>query len=292
MRPQQWMKNLFVLTPLLFGQKLGDPEAIGRALLAAVAFCLLSSALYILNDLIDAPTDRLHPEKRFRPIAAGTLPMAVAWLGFGGLLLMALWMSVLLGPGFLRPAVAYGSLTLGYSVAFKRIMILDGMVIAGGFVLRVLGGAAAVTVAPTHWLIACTFLLSLFLAFAKRRQELVLLSETAGQHRRVLGEYTVGYLDQVNNLVLGATIVCYALYTVAPETVARFGTDRLIYGSVFVIYGLLRYMALVQDPAKGGEPGRLLVQDRPLLLAMLGWAVYNALVIYRVPVRALWSFLP
>ena len=168
--------------------------------------------------------------------------------------------------------------TLGYCLALKRAVVLDTMMIAFGFVLRVLGGAIAIGVRPTHWLIACAFLLALFLAFAKRRQELLTLSDSAAQHRQVLGKYTTGYLDKVINILVGATIVCYALYTVAPETIARFGTNALIYGTVFVIYGLLRYMFLLQNPRYGGDTTRLLLRDKPLLARHLG--IYNVAVVY------------
>jgi 4-hydroxybenzoate polyprenyltransferase len=291
MRPHQWVKNLFVLAPLLFGRKLTDPGALADALSAYACFCLMASALYIVNDIVDAAADRAHPEKRLRPIASGALPVTVAGLSCAALLATALWLAVGLGAKFLALAAIYLGSALGYSMVFKRVIVLDAIVIASGFVLRVAGGAAAVEVEPTHWLIACAFLLALYLAFAKRRQELLLLADSAIRHRRVLGRYTVGYLEQVNNILLGATLVAYMLYTVAPETVARFGTDRLIYGTLFVVYGLLRYMALIQDPSKGGNPSKLLMSDKPLLLAVTGWALYNALVIYRAPIVALWERL-
>jgi 4-hydroxybenzoate polyprenyltransferase len=186
-----------------------------------------------------------------------------------------------LGIRFGLLALTYCVVTLGYCLAFKQAIVLDGMLIATGFVLRVVGGAVAVDVAPTHWLIVCAFLLALFLAFSKRRQELLMLSTGAEQHRSVLGQYTVSYLDRANNILLGATIVCYALYTVAPETIQKFGTDKLIYGSAFVIYGLLRYLALLQDASNGGNPSKMLFKDKPLLVAVVGWAIYNVLVIYR-----------
>ena len=291
MRPHQWLKNLFVLAPLLFGRKLTDPEALAHGLLAYVCFCAMSSALYIFNDVLDAPADRTHPEKRLRPIARGALSVHSAITASGLLLAAGLWIAAALNPRFLALAATYLAVALAYTAGLKRVLVVDGIVIASGFVLRVVGGAAAVGVGPTHWLIACTFLLALYLAFAKRRQELLLLSESAARHRHVLGTYTVGYLEQVNNILLGATLVAYALYTVAPETVARFGTDRLIYGTLFVVYGLLRYMALIQDPANGGNPTRLLLRDRPLLLAVFGWALYNALVIYRGQLALVWERL-
>ncbi|HQR32095.1 MAG TPA: decaprenyl-phosphate phosphoribosyltransferase [Blastocatellia bacterium] len=289
MRPHQWTKNLFALAPLLFGQKLGDIRAVGSALLAFAVFCLIASALYIVNDITDAEADRAHPEKRFRPIASGELAVSVAILASVVLLGMSFGIAVIISWQFLALAIGYGMLTFGYSLAVKHVVILDCMTIATGFVLRVVGGAAAVKVTPTHWLIVCAFLLALYLAFVKRRQELMMLTDTAREHRQVLSQYSVTYLEQVNNILVGATIVCYTLYTVAPETVARFGTDKLIYGTVFVLYGMLRYMVLTQKAENGGNPSRMLVSDKPLMLAILGWGIFNALVIYRGVLAALWE---
>jgi hypothetical protein len=168
--------------------------------------------------------------------------------------------------------------------------VLDCIVIAVGFVLRVVGGAEAVGVVPTHWLIACAFLLALFLAFSKRRQELLKLSNNAVEHRKVLGQYSVEFLEQANIIVIGAAIVSYALYTVAPETVARFGTDALIYGTVFVVYGMLRYLALINNPENGGNPSKMLLTDRPLLIALAAWSLYNAIIIYKVSLFSLGVF--
>lgn len=289
MRPHQWVKNLFVLAPLLFGKRLSDPYAVGQALLAFACFCLMSSSLYLFNDVTDAPDDRVHPEKRLRPVPSGALPIWLALTSSGVLAFIAFWIAAKLDLRFVLLAGVYSMSMLGYCLALKRAIILDTMMIAFGFVLRVLGGAIAVQVRPTHWLIACAFLLALFLAFAKRRQELLALSGSAAQHRHVLGKYTTGYLDQVNNILVGATIVCYALYTVAPETIARFGTTTLIYGTVFVIYGLLRYLFLLQNPRDGGDPARLLLRDKPILVAILGWVVFNVLVVYRQSVIAFWQ---
>jgi len=289
MRPHQWVKNLFIFAPLLFGRKLFDSSAIGLSLLAFLVYCLMCSALYIFNDWLDAAGDRAHPEKRLRPIASGALPAAVALSGAAALLIIALTVAKLIGTRFLISAIVYSLLMIGYSLVFKRIMILDSMVISAGFVLRVIGGAIAVGVMASHWLIVCAFLLALFLAFTKRRQELLLLSDGAAGHRRVLGEYSVEYLDQVNNILIAASIVCYALYTVAADTVARFGTDDLIYGSVFVMYGLLRYMALTRDPLKGSNPSKMLLKDKPLMIAVCGWGIYNTLVIYQSSLIKFWS---
>jgi 4-hydroxybenzoate polyprenyltransferase len=280
MRPHQWTKNLFVFAPLIFGRKLFDSQAVGSAVIAFAVFCLMCSALYIINDWLDAAGDRAHPEKKHRPISSGALPVGIALLASAALMVPAFWIASGLGTRFLLIALTYCLLMLGYSVALKRVMILDSMIISIGFVLRVIGGAIAIGVVPTHWLIVCAFLLALFLAFTKRRQELLMLSHGAEEHRRVLGKYTVEYLDQVNNILIGASIVCYALYTVADGTVAYFGTDNLIYGTIFVMYGLLHYLALTRDPGKGSNPSKLLLCDKPLLISIAGWAVYNTLIIY------------
>ena len=291
MRPHQWTKNLFVLAPLLFGRKLTDPAAVGQSLLAFVTFCLLASAVYIFNDWLDADDDRAHPEKKDRPISSGALPESVALTGAVVLGVAAGILAVTVGSKFTAVAAIYAALMLTYCLALKKMMVLDAMAIAAGFVLRVVAGAVAVNVETTHWLVACTFLLALFLAFAKRRQELLALSVNAPDHRQVLGRYSVTYLEHVNNILIGAAIVCYALYTVAPETVNRFGTDALIYGSVFVIYGMFRYLALTSDPSKGGNPSKILLTDPPLLLTLAGWAIFNAVVIYHISAEGLASWL-
>lgn len=281
MRPYQWVKNLFVFVPLLFGKKLTEGIAIEHSLIAFAVFCLIASSLYIFNDWIDAEEDRKHPEKRFRPISSGALPSSVALFCALILAVSAFSLTYFVGIRFFLVAALYFVLTLAYCLLLKKMIVLDCMTIAAGFVLRVVGGAFAVEVMPTNWLIVCAFLLALFLAFTKRRQELVVLSKQAGEHREVLNEYSIGYLEQLNSIIIGASIVCYALYTVAPETVARFETSNLIYGTVFVIYGMFRYLALIKNPENGGNPTKMLLKDKPLALAVIGWAIYNAAIIYQ-----------
>lgn len=291
MRPHQWVKNLFIFAPLLFGRKLTDPSAVGSALTAFCVFCLLSSALYIVNDWLDADEDRAHPEKRNRPISSGDLSVSAALAFSATLAAAAFFLAWWLGPSFIAIAVTYFALIIGYCLSLKRFIVLDCMVIGSGFVLRIIGGAVAISVVPTHWLIACAFLLALFLAFSKRRQELLTLSNNAVEHRKVLGQYSVAYLEQVNIILIGAAVVSYALYTVAPETVDRFGTDALIYGTVFVIYGMLRYLALINDPENGGNPSKMFLRDRPLLITVAAWSFYNTIVIYHVRLEEIGSFL-
>ena len=281
MRPHQWVKNLFIFAPLLFGRRLTDPAAVGAALLAFASFCLMASSIYIFNDWVDAEEDRAHPEKSKRPISSGELSVPAALSASAVLSLTALIIAGFIGTKFVLIALAYLLLVISYSLFLKRVLILDGMAIATGFVLRVVGGAVAISVAPSHWLIVCTFLLALLLAFTKRRQEILNLSgDAAAAHRRVLSEYSVGFLDQISLILVGAVIVCYALYTVAPETIDRFGTDALIYGTVFVIYGTFRYLALTKNPSNGENPSRLLLRDMPLLVNILAWTSYNAFVLY------------
>jgi 4-hydroxybenzoate polyprenyltransferase len=284
-RPRQWVKNLFVLAPLLFGRKLDEPLAIALAGAAFACFCLLSSALYIVNDLVDAEADRAHPKKRYRPIASGRLPVSTALAAASALFLAAAAIAAIVetraDSRFAVEASLYTVLTLAYSFRLKRIMIVDALAIAAGFVLRVAAGAAAVAVEPSHWLIICAFILALYLAFAKRRHEMLEFPESAPRQRAVLGEYSAAWIDRMNFVLLAAAAIFYVLYTVSPDTVALVGSRRLLPGSVFVLYGLMRYSALVETRSGAEEPGGLLLSDRPLWLAVLGWAAYNAAIIYR-----------
>ncbi|HMJ09098.1 MAG TPA: decaprenyl-phosphate phosphoribosyltransferase [Pyrinomonadaceae bacterium] len=284
MRPHQWVKNLFIFAPLLFGKKLTDPESIGYSVLAFIVFSFLASGLYIFNDWIDAEEDRAHPEKRYRPISSGALSIPAALFSMAFLVTTAFVIAGFIGIEFFSISALYFLLTLSYCLALKKIFIVDAMTISTGFVLRVVGGAIAVNVFASHWLIVCAFLLALFLAFTKRRQELLTLTTSAGNHRAVLNEYSVTYLGQVNNILIGAAIVCYALYTVAPETIDKFGTDKLIYGTIFVIYGMLRYMRLIDDPKNGGNPSKMLLKDKALMLTVFGWGIYNAIVLNHVEI--------
>ena len=280
MRPHQWVKNLFIFAPLLFGKKMTDPVAVANSFVAFGVFCLLASSLYIFNDWIDAEEDRKHPEKRNRPISSGALPPSIALFAAIFLTIIGLSLSTLLGQNFLITALIYLSLTIGYCLVLKRLIVLDAMTVSAGFVIRVVGGAVAISVMPSHWLIVCAYLLALFLTFSKRRQELLMLSEKADKHRKVLKDYSLKFLEQANNILIGASIVCYALYTVAPETIQRFNTNSLIYGTIFVIYGMFRYMLIIENPSNGGNPSKMLLQDKPLLLTVICWAVFNAFMIY------------
>ena len=252
LRPQQWTKNFVVLAALIFAERLYHVPSLLRAGGAFVVFCMLSGAVYLVNDLADLEGDRRHPVKRSRPLPSGALSSSVALGAASFLALFGIASSFIIGGSFAAVAALYFVTMVGYSLALKNFVVLDVLVVAMGFVLRALAGAVAIGVAFSHWLLICTLLLALFLALAKRRQELTLLAEGAAQHRRILGEYSPYLLDQMIAVVTASTVVSYALYTLAPETVSRFGTDRLVWTLPFVLYGILRYLYLVHQKGVGG----------------------------------------
>jgi 4-hydroxybenzoate polyprenyltransferase len=281
LRPGQWTKNLLVFAGLLFGQRLGDPRAVARALGAFVIFCALSGVVYLINDVLDRESDRRHPLKRARPIASGALPVATALAAAAILGGGALAASTALGSAFTLVAAAYLGLLVLYSASLKNIVIIDVLTIAIGFVLRAVAGAVAVDVQISRWLFICTILLALFIALAKRRHEIVLLAGAAPGHRAILKEYSPYLLDQMIAVVTASTLISYALYTTSPDTVLKFGTSRLDLTIPFPLYGIFRYLYLVHQREGGGSPADLLLTDRPLLVCVALWAFAVALIIYR-----------
>jgi 4-hydroxybenzoate polyprenyltransferase len=283
LRPEQWTKNLLVFAGLMFGGRLLDVAALWQAIAAFAVFCALSSAVYIFNDLADREVDRLHPLKSTRPIASGDLSPARA--AMTGIVLAGVGLAVatLLRPELGLAGAAYLLLLLLYSAALKHLVIVDVLVISGGFVLRAVAGAIAVDVPISHWLLVCTTLLALFLALSKRRHELTLLGEGAVSHRRILEEYSPYLLDQMIAVVTASTLVAYTLYTTDADTAARLGTSRLGLTIPFVLYGIFRYLYLVHQKRGGGSPSTLLVTDRPLLACVALWALSVALILYFPP---------
>jgi 4-hydroxybenzoate polyprenyltransferase len=280
MRPTQWAKNLFVLAPLVFGRRLGDRHAILCALLAVVAFCLASSAVYLINDIQDREEDRNHPLKRHRPLAAGTLSVAVAVAALVALIAVALALAVGLGRGFTLLLAGYIALNLLYTSWLKHVVILDVMSISCGFVLRVLAGAAATAVQVSSWLLLCTIFLSLFLAFSKRRHEITLLAEGATSQRRVLDQYSAAFLDQMINVVTASAVVSYALYAVAPETVEKYHTQHLVYTIPMVLFGIFRYLYLMYQQPGERNPTEAILGDPPFLINMVLWGLAVVLIVY------------
>ena len=279
MRPEQWLKNGFVLAPIVFSGLVGDPEAWGRSLLAVLAFCAAASATYLVNDVIDREADRAHPDKSRRPIAAGEVSLGLALATAAVLVTIAVGIAAVLGGWFPLVLVSYVLLVVLYSAVLKRAVFLDVLVVAAGFVLRVVGGAVAIDVPVSRWILLVAYLLALYLALGKRRTELVLLGEGAGDHRVVLGHYTLPMVDSAISVVLGATVLAYALYTVAPETVAKVGSEGLMATVPIVLYGLFRYLYLLHRHELGGSPTRALLTDRPLLACVVVWLVVAAVVI-------------
>jgi 4-hydroxybenzoate polyprenyltransferase len=279
-RPHQWTKNLFVFAGLIFGERLFDPAAATAAGIAFIAFCALSSAVYLLNDIRDRDADRLHPVKRRRPIAAGDLsvPFAAAialiLAGTGATLAFGL------SRNFGIVAMTYLALNLLYSSLLKHVVILDVLVLSMGFVMRAWGGAVAVEVAFSHWLLLLVLLLALFLALSKRRAELVALADDAKAHRRSLAEYSPYLLDQMIGVVTASTLIAYAFYTIDPETVAKFGTDHLLWTVPFPLYGIFRYLYLVHQREGGGNPSEMLLTDKPLLACVALWGAFVIAIVY------------
>jgi 4-hydroxybenzoate polyprenyltransferase len=273
MRPPEWLKNTLVFAAVLFSGNLFFRPAIFHSLMAFVAFCLASSATYVFNDFRDRQTDLAHPSKSRRPIATGLVPSGVAMVAIFAFVTGAIVIGFNVNRQTGRVVLAYLVLTSLYSLGLKHIVILDVFVLATGFVLRVIAGADAIGVEFSSWLVLCTFLLALFLGFGKRRDELLLLEENARGHRRVLHDYSPHFLDMMMIVVTSATVVCYALYTLDAATIARFGTDRLVYTSVFVLYGIFRCLYLMYERSAGGNPATLVYRDVSLQVDILLWIV-------------------
>ena len=279
LRPKQWVKNGVLFTPLLFAKSIFAPDLLLRATAAVIAFSLLASGVYVLNDWFDREKDRLHPEKKNRPIAAGLFgapgAIVLVLLCWSGAAVIGSW----LGLHFLSVLGGYLLLQVVYTGGLKRLVILDVMAIALGFIIRVVAGAVAIDVVVSNWLFLCTLLGAVFLGFAKRRAELSLL-EDASAHRANLADYSLPMLDQMMSIAASACILAYGLYTVSVETVARVGTDHLKFTVPCVVYGVFRYLFLVHKRGAGGAPEKVLLSDAPLMingalfLAVAGWALY------------------
>lgn len=280
MRVKQWTKNLALFAALVFARKLQDTDAVVQAVAGCAVFCLLSGAVYLLNDVADLKQDRRHPLKRHRPLASGNLRIATALGATGALVVGSLVAARFLGIGFFWICVGYFFLQVAYSFALKYVVIVDVLTVAAGFVLRVLAGAVIIAVEISPWLAICAGLLAVFLALCKRRHELVRVGDRAENHRAVLAEYSPYLLDQMIGVATACTVMAYVLYTIAPETTAKFGTHNLLLTAPFVLYGILRYLYLVHEKGKGGRPEETLLTDPALLTAIALWAATGAAIIY------------
>lgn len=283
LRPHQWTKNVFVFGALVFAQRLFDPHAVALSLAAFLVFCAVSSSIYLTNDVIDREQDALHPHKRRRPIASGQVPLGLAAGTAALLFAVALAASFFLGPSFVTVILIYAGLSYAYCFGLKKIVIIDVMIVASGYALRAVGGAVAIEVDFSNWLLLCTSLLALFLGFCKRRQELTSLQEGAVAHRAVLARYTVSFLDQMIAVVTAATLISYIFYALSEEVAERLGTHHLGLTVPFVLYGIFRYFYLVHVRGEGGRPAREVLADRPLLVNLLLYGVTVILVLYWFP---------
>jgi 4-hydroxybenzoate polyprenyltransferase len=280
LRPSQWTKNLFLFAGLIFGQRLLDASAIVTSIAAFVVFCALSGVVYLINDIADREADRTHPLKRFRPIASGQVPVSAAVALAAVLGPIALATAFYLRTEFGLISLAYLALQAMYSGPLKHIVIIDVLTIAIGFVLRAAAGAIVIAEPVSHWLMIDMILLALFLALSKRRHELVLLADGATNHRRILEEYSPYLLDQMISVVTASTLVAYAFYTVSPETIQKFNTDKLWLTLPFPLYGIFRYLYLVHQKEGGGSPSDMLLNDKPLLTCVLLWGLTVVFIIY------------
>lgn len=280
LRPSQWVKNSFVLAALIFAERLTDQRAVVDACLAALIFCAASSAVYLLNDVLDADNDRHHPTKKFRPVASGRIHPSIALAAALLLMACALPGSWELSHSLFEVVLFYAVLNVAYSAWLKHVLLLDVFVIAAGFVLRVLAGGIVINVPISTWLILCTTLLALFMALSKRRHELVLLGEQCGLHRSNLGQYSRYFLDQLIAIVTASTLMSYALYTMSAEVRARFPGKHLALTIPFVIFGIFRYLFLVHQREEGGNPTHMVLTDSVLLSVVLMWAASVVIIIY------------
>lgn len=277
LRPVQWVKNVFVLAPVVFAQRLADREALMRAALVFVVFCAAASAVYLWNDLRDREEDRRHPLKRQRPIASGAVGVPAATLGALLLAAAGLALGAYLGPAVATLVAVYLAVNLLYAGGVKHVVVLDVMAVASGYVIRVEAGAQAIPVDVSRWLVLCTIFLALFLVLSKRRHELLLLQADAGAHRAVLSNYSPDFLDQMINVVTASTVVAYALYAVDDDTVTRFGSDLLVWTVPLVLFGIFRYLYLVYQVRAARNPTETVVTDLP---SVINIALWGAFVLY------------
>lgn len=273
LRPHHWTKNLFVFTGIVFSHQWGDTDLWINVILAALGFCLVSSSVYVFNDIADREADSRHPTKCKRPIASGAISVKSARIGGVIVLLAGLGFSALVSQIALGIVFIYLLMNLAYSAGLKHVAVLDVFIIGLGFMLRILTGTAGVDIDPSKWLLLCGFMVTLFLGFGKRSAELTALQDESGGHRKALDEYTAPMLDLLLGISAAGTILTYSLYTLSETTLRVHGTDDLVYTVPFVVYGIFRYILLVHRKGQGGDPSTDLFRDHHLLITVLGWGL-------------------
>lgn len=282
LRPHQYIKNSFVLLGVVFSGQ-WDQESLMAAGIAFLAFCAIASSVYVLNDILDAEADRQHPTKKDRPIASGAVSVRLAWWLSAGLAVLATSVAVWASEWVAAFVVAYALLNIGYSLRWKHVAVLDVFIISAGFMLRILAGTVGLGITPSSWLLLCGLMLTLFLGFAKRRAELLALEEAGINNgaltRQVLDDYRPMMIEQFMAISAASTVLTYSLYTVSPDTVAKHGTNTLIYTVPFVVYGIFRYIFLLHRRGKGNDTARDLYTDPHLLWTLTGWVIVTLAVL-------------
>ncbi|AEV67127.1 4-hydroxybenzoate polyprenyltransferase-like prenyltransferase [Acetivibrio clariflavus DSM 19732] len=276
LRPKQWVKNLFVVAPLVFAKHIFDYDYVVRVIAAFILFCLMSSGVYVLNDIIDCEKDKLHPKKKKRPIASGIIRKMEGCIVIAILLPLALIVSFYIDLYFGMVVLAYFINNMLYSFMVKHMVILDVMSIAFGFLLRVIGGAIIIRVYISPWILLCTLLLALFLGFSKRRNELVVLEKDAENHRKILEEYSLEFIDNMLSIVTASTVMAYSLYT--------FSTNSENYNMMltipFVLFGIFRYQYIIYKKNEGGSPEETVLSDIPLIVSIVLWGIVSVAILY------------
>jgi len=280
MRPRQWTKNLVIFTGLIFSQNFFHLDYVMTSFLAFVAFCLSASSIYLINDIKDVEQDKLHPEKKNRPLPAGLISITQAAVSAIILAIASQALAYKLNMNFGYLLTGYWVLMLLYTYKLKHVVIVDLLIIATGFIIRAISGAAVLDVIISRWLLVCTIFLSLFLILAKRRNEIVMMGTNAAGHRAILAEYGERFLDQMIAVATGCSVISYVLYTLDPETVSKFKTSNLVFTVPFVIYGIFRYLYLVYQKDMGGRPEMVLLMDRSLLFSVFLWIAVSMLIVY------------
>ena len=275
LRPKQWTKNLLLFAGLIFSMNLFQLTLLYQSLIAFISFCLLSSCVYIINDMVDIKEDRQHPKKQHRPLAAGKVGLKQVIAVLTALLIISLYLAWSVNTLLLLLGVVFFALCLAYSLWFKYMVILDVFAIALGFLLRAVAGGVAINVDISPWFLVCTLLLSLFLALTKRRQESINLESNGTLHRKVLEHYPIQYLDQLISIVTAATILAYSLYTFTASN-----SNLFMLTIPFVIYGIFRYLYLVHKEQLGENPEEILLQDKPTIINISLWVLLSIFILY------------
>jgi len=279
MRPHQWVKNTFVFIGLLFGHAWHDAHLVAQAVIAFIAFCLVSSAIYTVNDIADLQQDKLHPRKSKRPLASGAVSVSAAIMLASLLCLLGLILAYVAAPTVLVIVSGYVLLNIAYSFRLKHVVILDVFIIASGFMLRILAGTLGIGIAPSHWLLLCGLMVTLFLGFTKRRAEIITLTGDKAAHRKVLEHYSPVLLDKMIGVTAAGLIMSYSLYTMSPDTIRIHGTTNLFYTVPFVMYGVFRYIYLLHHQSRGSDTAHDLVRDPHMIVVVGAWAVATFLLI-------------